>query len=521
VRGIGGSGAIVGVAVIGVVISVGLGVAAARAHADNEQRLTDQRAVEVTSVLTAAVPSIEVPLAAAAALVEVESDPTVFEEVVGTQVGPEGRFVSASVWRVGEMTPEVIIGEPPALRDLPPAEVEAFLDRTLSTDLMSVLDLVERSEPRIGYSYVQAGGQAEFVVYAEQALSPDRTSSVPEDEAFSDIEFALYLDTAERSGTLVLASTDELPLDGTTAEDETAFGDSVLRAVVAPRGDLGGELLARLPWLIALTGLVLTAAAAGMTAGLQRRRRQAEALVEENAALYKLQQAGSVALQRSLLPRTLPNSPDLEMAARYSPGVRGTEVGGDWYDVVHNDARTLLVVGDVSGRGLTAASVMAAVRHAIRTLAYRGDSPETILAQVNQPGLVDLEGHFVTVLCVELDHNTAQLRVVSAGHPPPVVLEDHHAVFTPVAVGPPIGVPQTEAYKSSVQPFGPTATVLMFTDGLFERRDEPLDVGLERLRLAVRDHTGNVEDLVDYVFGRLLQEANDDDAALLAVRWAP
>ena len=499
----GASRVVVSVALIGVVITAGLAWAAGEAHADNEQRLTDQRSAEVISVLTAAVPSIEIPLASAAALVEAESDPELFEEVIGPQLGPEERFVSASVWRADASTPEVTIGARPALADLAPSEIEAFLDRSLATDLMSIVDLVDGSEPRIGYSYTAPGGRAEFVVYAEQMLPENRTSTVPDDSAFADIDFALYLDTAERSGTLLVASTDELPLDGTTAEDTAPFGDSELRAVVTPNGDLGGELLARLPWLIALTGLIFTAAAAGTTAVLQRRRHQAETLARENAALYEQQHAASLTLQQSLLPRTLPPTPGLDVAVRYATGVQGTEVGGDWYDIVDVGARTILIVGDVSGRGLTAASVMAGVRHAIRTLAIHGDAPKEILAKVNRPDLVDLAGHFVTVLCVELDREAGRIGAATAGHPPPLLLDGHNGAFACVPVGPPIGVVAPTGYETGVFPFGPGGTVLLFTDGLFERRGETIDDGLERLRLASVGHAGNAQELVERVFDQV------------------
>ena len=103
----GASGVVASVALTGVVITAGLAWAAGEAHADNEQRLTEQRSAEVISVLTAAVPSIEIPLAAA--LVEAESDPELVQEVVGPQVGPDGRFVSASVWRPDATTPKVTI----------------------------------------------------------------------------------------------------------------------------------------------------------------------------------------------------------------------------------------------------------------------------------------------------------------------------------------------------------------------------------------------------------------------------
>ena len=263
----------------------------------------------------------------------------------------------------------------------------------------------------------------------------------------------------------------------------------------------------------------MTAGAALLTDALQRRRADAEGLADSVTELYSEQRAASMTLQQSLLPRELPSIPGVEIAVRYSPGVAGTEVGGDWYEVVDLGSRTLLVVGDVSGRGLRAASVMAAVRHSVRAFASQGDSPQMILRKANEP---------------ERDRPRRPLRhrALRRARPGPGdpgggdrrVIRPRSsstrvgARFVDVQVGRPIGAPDGSRYEPVTTPVEPGTTVMLFTDGLFERRGEPIDVGLERVRQAADRSTG-LDELVDGVFEALGAGTNEDDTAILAIRW--
>ena len=134
-----------------------------------------------------------------------------------------------------------------------------------------------------------------------------------------------------------------------------------------------------------------------MTERLVRRRTHAEFLAEQNARLFSEQRSVAQTLQHSLLPEQLPDFDGLELAVRYVPGVDGVEIGGDWYDVIGRDNGDIIfVVGDVSGRGLRAATVMASLRYAIRAYAAQGDDPAIILAKLAK--LIDIvrDGHFAT-----------------------------------------------------------------------------------------------------------------------------
>src|SRR5262249_28511082 len=151
--------------------------------------------------------------------------------------------------------------------------------------------------------------------------------------------------------------------------------------------------------------------AGGLTEYLVRRREHAEHLTsqleltaEENRSIYAEQRHVAETLQRSLMPRVLPAARGLEIAGRYEAGVAGTEVGGDWYDVVPvSPTRLLFAVGDVSGRGLEAAATMASLRYAIRAYALDGSEPAEVLHKLTSMLTVGRSGLFATVVCGMID----------------------------------------------------------------------------------------------------------------------
>ena len=183
------------------------------------------------------------------------------------------------------------------------------------------------------------------------------------------------------------------------------------------------------------------------------------------------------------------------------------------------NGRAVFVVGDVSGRGLSAATTMASLRHAIRAYAVQGGGPAVILAKLGELIGQPEEGYFATVLCGSLDVDRHLLTVASAGHFAPLVVEGGTAHYVDLDVGPPIGVrPRQEAPEVTVT-VPPGATVVAFTDGLVERRGEHLDVGLDRLAHAAAGHRGSIDDLLGRLLVDLAPAGSDDDIAILGVQW--
>jgi serine phosphatase RsbU (regulator of sigma subunit) len=406
------------------------------------------------------------------------------------------------------------------MASLPRLRRSEFLTRVFSADTFALNDLLSADERRIGLGGTNHASNARFVVYGEIGLPRARRSNLETDSAFAGLAYALYIGKTQNDAQLIASSTGGTILQGRTASQTVPYGDTSLLLVMRPERELGGDLLARLPWLLGFSGLVLTFAAAALVERLSRRRALAEGLAEENAALYASQRSVAQALQHSLLPGEFPEVDGIEFGARYVAGVEGIDIGGDWYDVVTlSEGRVLVVVGDVSGRGLPAATTMAALRYAIRAYAADGDGPGSILTKLS--GLVSIprDGHFATVLCAVIDRKNRTIVLANAGHPEPMLLGDGPARFVGTDTRPPIGVRMSAPYPEISAPLPPAATLLLYTDGLVERRGEHLDVGLERLQAAAERPASSLETLLDNVLRDAIPRGSDDDTALVGVRW--
>jgi anti-sigma regulatory factor (Ser/Thr protein kinase) len=231
-----------------------------------------------------------------------------------------------------------------------------------------------------------------------------------------------------------------------------------------------------------------------------------------------VEQTAARVLQRSLLPARLPVVPGLEMAARYVPAQRG-EVGGDWYDVFALPSGGLcIVIGDVVGRGLAAAHIMAQLRSALRAHALFGSDPAEVLGRLDQQVQhFDRQKMMATVQLAMFKPVAERLYISSAGHPPPVLaLPGQPAALIDISSDAPVGVRSRPRHVTTLT-VPPGAVLCFYTDGLVERRDSSLDIGLQRLCEAVVP--GPVESVCTSVMGQLIGDTPaDDDVALLAMR---
>jgi serine phosphatase RsbU (regulator of sigma subunit)/anti-sigma regulatory factor (Ser/Thr protein kinase) len=241
------------------------------------------------------------------------------------------------------------------------------------------------------------------------------------------------------------------------------------------------------------------------------------AAVEARRSL--VEQAAASALQRSLIPDRLPTVPGLEMAARYLPaGVGG--VGGDWYDVfVLPSGHVGVVMGDVIGRGLEAAVVMGRLRSALRSYALTSLDPAEVLARLDKKIQHFEAGKMTTVLYAVLDPTLGSVEVASAGHPLPMMarVAGEPARMIDAAVDPPLGVIPGLRRRSSTVDLPPGALLVLYTDGLVERRGETLDKGFERLApaLAAGSAEASCARAIEVMLG---DEGTRDDTALLVLR---
>lgn len=222
-------------------------------------------------------------------------------------------------------------------------------------------------------------------------------------------------------------------------------------------------------------------------------------------------------LQHSLLPERLPLVPGVEIATRYAPAGGGM-VGGDWYDVFTLPHETLgLVVGDIAGRGLDAAVLMTRLRNVVRALSLREDSPAKVLQALNDHVLYFDPGAIATVLYGIL-HPDRTLRWASAGHMPPLMIDPAgSATIVDLPSDPPIGATRDQRYTERELRLDAGWRLLLYTDGLVERRGRSLDEGLARLQTAaMRPDWTTLEDLCTLLDAR--RESLADDLAILSIR---
>ena len=237
------------------------------------------------------------------------------------------------------------------------------------------------------------------------------------------------------------------------------------------------------------------------------------------ATLSDTEHKASVLLQRSLLPQRLPHVPGLEVAVRYIAGGGGT-VGGDWYDLFSlPSGRICIAVGDVVGRGVRAAAVMGRLRSSLRAhaLANQGD-PSEVLDLMDRQLRQFEPGEMATAVVALMEPSFDRLQVSSAGHPAPVVAgKGQPGRFVDVPTDPPLGVASPTGRRAVSVDIAAGSVMCFYTDGLVERRDQPLDVRLARLQEAVT--VAPAEEVCSTVMAHLIGfEAPTDDVALLALR---
>jgi serine phosphatase RsbU (regulator of sigma subunit) len=518
---------VLGVAVLGLVVTGMLVWLAATTYSSNENRLLKLRVSDAGALIQEALPTVQTPLASAAALADATGgDVEKFRTFIAPYVPRQ--YASVSLWRLGtaQPMPLSVVGAAPVIA-ASPTRAAAFFARAARGAQLSVIGFLHGRRPRLGYAFTSPGLTGRFVAYAESALPASRRSRLQSSSSFTDLHYALYLGRTQNTAQLLLTDLTSLPIRGRRASISIPFGDNAFTFVVSPKHPLQGTFAERLPWAIAIIGVLLSLGAAALTARLLARRDQAERLArsleriaEENRRLYAQQRTIAQTLQHALLPDRLPTIRGVETAARYEAGVEGVEVGGDWYDLIGlDDRRLLLVVGDVSGRGLRAASTMAELRFAIHAYAAQDDPPAVILSKLSRLVNVDRGGQLATILCALVDVEARNVTVTSAGHLPPLLISDGSGEFIRSQVGMPIGVSANATYASTAVAAPPAATLLAFTDGLVERRGESIDAGLARLERAATSQPAALDELLDRLVEDLRTGQGEDDTAIAGLRW--
>jgi GAF domain-containing protein/anti-sigma regulatory factor (Ser/Thr protein kinase) len=244
------------------------------------------------------------------------------------------------------------------------------------------------------------------------------------------------------------------------------------------------------------------------------------ALAIEQARLYE-QERVAAALQRRLLPDVDGTRLGLELSGRYLPAAGGS-LGGDWYDVFALWGGAIgMAVGDVVGHGIEAAAVMAQLRTAVRAYAAEGHDAAGVVDRVNSLMWQLGPAPMTTLIFLVLDPAEERFEIVNAGHPPPLVVSpDGEAEFLELTGGVALGVTRDRPYQAESHPLPAGGSVMLYTDGLVERRGESIDAGLERLRRIATGQTG-VDTLCASVVEHIVPEPRVDDVAFLVARIPP
>ncbi|HEV2980218.1 MAG TPA: PP2C family protein-serine/threonine phosphatase [Solirubrobacteraceae bacterium] len=496
----------------------------------NERRLLHGRARELAAVLAATVPTTQTPLASAAELAAAtDGSRQKFTTFMKAYAGPGRQFASASLWRLKPAPPAplAVVGATPVLLSMP-AEEQRLLARA-HPGVLSLTGVMGSSRPTLGFEFGAANSRPRFAVYAEAQLPTNRRSAIERNSAFSDLYYVLYLGHSRRNADLVVTNVDKLPIHGGQASEVVPFGAGAFTLVVAAKGSLGGAFFRDLPWLIGIVGAML-ALAAGVTADrLAQRRLAAERLAGEldrvatqTRDLYREQRGIAQTLQHALLPDAVADIGGFQTRALYVPATSGVDVGGDWYDIVAvGDRRVVLIIGDVSGHGLDAATTMALMRHAALAYAAQDPRPASVLRELSTfVHNRDKRDFFATVLCALIDAEAHRLSVASAGHLAPLLLEKANGGYVDLDNGPAIGVAQNGlGYRESTTTLPAGGTLVAFTDGLVERRGEVIDVGLARLAQLAVNQQLPLDQLIAKLARDLVSDNHHDDTAIVGIRW--
>src|SRR4051794_17861937 len=262
---------------------------------------------------------------------------------------------------------------------------------------------------------------------------------------------------------------------------------------------------------------------AGQRTALVAHAAERAALIIRRALLLEREQHVASTLQRDLLPQTLPELPGVALAAHFRAGGHGIEVGGDWYDVIPlAGGRVGLVVGDVAGRGVAAAARMGQLRSVARAYALEGHSPAAFAQRMNVYHRALSPDDLTTIVYAVIEPDRDRLSFVNAGHPPPLVVGPGGTPRLLEGVTPPLGVSDLPVHPETVADFPPGTSLVLYTDGLVERRGDGVETGLKCLLAAAADTRIGLAALRDRVVASCLgPSSGDDDVTALFVRAEP
>ena len=319
---------------------------------------------------------------------------------------------------------------------------------------------------------------------------------------------------------LVPEVTDEMLVAGAKDEEHLRIARELrLRSVLIVPLVARGRVLGVLSWVTAESERRYTESDLAFAEDLGRRG----AIAIDNSQLHSQTMEAAERLQHAVLPELADEVPGWELAGCYIPAGR-TDVGGDFYDAIPlPDGGLAIFVGDVMGRGVEAAAAMAQMRAAVRAYIALDASPQAVMSNLDRLFTTYGMSQIVTLVYLVVDPARDELTFLNAGHPPPVLLRsDHLAEQLPATQQAPLGLASGPRRPVTVA-FGPGETLMAFTDGLIERREEDIDAGQRRLLDAVPllDAQRPLGDALRRLVERVRDHTRQDDVAALVARRDP
>jgi PAS domain S-box-containing protein len=400
------------------------------------------------------------------------------------------------------------------------AEASDLLSRSLELDdaLQAVAGLaVDRLADWCGIELLEDSGDLRSVAVAHRdpekvALAEEMRTRYPVDPA-SERGVPNVIRTGEAE--LYREISDELLVESSQDEEHLRLARELglVSAMIVPLR-ARGRALGALTLVSSESGQLFDEDDLALAEDLARRA----ALAIDNALLFRREHEAAVVLQRALLPESLPEVPGLEFAAHYEPAAPGLEVGGDWYAVVPCDDGTFgIVIGDVAGRGIRAASTMGRLRPALRGFIADGHPPAEVMRRLDALIKAADRPELTTVFHLRYDPATGIGEYVRAGHPPAMLrLPDERVELLGGTGTPPVGIlPDIDFAVHRVE-IPPGSLVLLYTDGLIERRGDDLFDSLERLRITVGGCSATAATCLEMLADEYETDRVPDDVAMLA-----
>jgi hypothetical protein len=489
---------------------------------DQEHRLLKERAAEIGLVLNQAISAIPAGLAEQGAALRYSNSSTAAYRQVAQRAAKSAPGAVTFAWlraAPGHRGYIVLAAVGNGLHEgqlITDARTATF-DQALTTPQIVPTQIIG-AERRLGFALGPPAAPPGTVLYRETALGPVAPPRQASTAPFAELELVIYGSAKPDPHQVLAATTPHLPLRGEVRSVPLQAGAVRWLTQVKPRSPLVGSVAARAGWVaigVGLLGALLVAAVVETAA----RRRDAA------LALYDAEHQVAETLQRSLLPQ-LPTLPGLDVAARYLASGVGQQVGGDWFDVFPvAGERVGIVVGDVIGHDLEAASAMAQIRASLRAYAIDGAEPVQVITRLDR--LVDALGltQLVTVVYGVLEppepDGSRRLRYTNAGHLAPLRRADGRVESLDGGESVVLGAPIAADHSQGEAVIEEGAVVVMFTDGLVEVPGGSLDDRLRRLSETIAEPPDpEAEALCDRVIAGMSPQTLRDDIALLAVRIA-